>query len=155
VKEVGFSIREANRTDIPKLQDVLAQVGLSASDLLVDETRYWLAEDVQSRPVGVVGLELEHTAALLRSAAVSTSLHGQGLGAALVQRALDEATAAGYKHIYLFSTDAGSYWQRHAFREVSVSELVSALLTVPQVKQYEQLGWLPSEVAWRRDLVER
>lgn len=54
---------------------VLAQVRLSTDDLLAEGTRYWLAEDAYGHPVGVVGLEMGLTAALLRSAAVNPSLH--------------------------------------------------------------------------------
>jgi predicted N-acetyltransferase YhbS len=72
----------------------------------------------------------------------------------LVQHAVDAAVSAGYRRIYLFSTGAGAYWQRLGFREVAVAELVSAMLAAPQVKRYEVLGWLPTEVAWRRDLDE-
>lgn len=74
----------------------------------------------------------------------------QGLGTSLVQHALTAAT--GYQHVYLFSTGAGAYWQRLKFQEVPVSELVAVLPEVPQVKQYELLGWLPTEIAWRHDL---
>ena len=40
------------------------------------------------------------------------------------------------------------------FHEVPVPELVAALPAAPQVRHYDALGWLPTEVAWRRDLVE-
>ena len=39
------------------------------------------------------------------------------------------------------------------FHEVPVSELIAVLPDAPQVHRYEMLGWLPTEVAWRRDLV--
>jgi N-acetylglutamate synthase-like GNAT family acetyltransferase len=150
----NISIVEAQLADLPRLQAVLTQVNLSTNDVMAERTRYWLAADAQGQPVGAVGLEFGAAAVLLRSAAVSPALQGHGLGAALVQRALDATLAAGYRQIYLFSTEAGSYWQRHGFREVPVPELVAALPDAPQVKHYEQLGWLPTEIAWRRNLDE-
>jgi hypothetical protein len=33
-----------------------------------------------------------------------------------------------------------------------VDELVATLPHVPQVRRFAELGWLDSEVAWRRDL---
>ena len=42
--------------------------------------------------------------------------------------------------------------QRLKFPAVPVSELVAALPEAPQVVSYEQQSWLPTEVAWRRDL---
>ena len=60
----------------------------------------------------------------------------------------------GVARAYLFSTDAGAFWARTGFREVPVPELVAALPAAPQVRHYDALGWLPTEVAWRRDLVD-
>lgn len=151
-KDPSISIREAGSGDLLQLRALLAEVGLSTTDLLAEGTRYWLAEAAQGGPLGVIGLEPGQQAVLLRSAAVSPSCQGQGLGAALVQHACEAAAAAGHRYVYLFSTDAGSYWQRHDFREVPVPELVAVLPLAPQVQEYERLGWLPTEVAWRRDL---
>ncbi len=150
MKEAHTLIREASLADISKLQTVLIQAQLSDDDILADRTRYWLAENVDGQPVGIVGLELGEADVLLRSAAVSPSLRGQGLGTSLVQGALD--AAAGYRHVYLFSTGAGAYWRRLGWLRVPVSELVAALPHAPQVVRYEMLGWLPTEVAWRYDL---
>jgi|SRR5579859_975350 len=145
-------IHEASRADLAKIQTILRQAQLSTDDILVEGTRYWLAEDADRSPIGVVGLELGRTAVLLRSATVNPSFQGQGWGTSLVQWALDTATCTGYHYAYLFSTGAGAYWQRLQFQEVPVAELVAALPEAPQVKQYEQLGWLPTEIAWRRNL---
>ncbi|GLV55910.1 GNAT family N-acetyltransferase [Dictyobacter sp. S3.2.2.5] len=152
MREDQTSIREANLIDTLKIETLLRQTQLSADDILADGTRYWLAEKADGSPIGVVGLELGHGATLLRSVAVSPSFQGQGWGMHLVQWALDAATRAGYQYAYLFSTQAGTYWQRLKFQKVPVSELVAALPEAPQVKRYELLGWLPTEVAWRRDL---
>ena len=146
------AIREARRIDMQKIEAVLKQTRLSADDVLVDGTRYWLAEDTDGCPFGVIGLEFGQTAVLLRSAAVCPPFQGQGWGTFLVQQALDAARHAGYQRVYLFSTGAGAYWQRLHFQEVPVAELVAVLGEAPQVRRYELLGWLPTEVAWRRDL---
>ncbi len=151
-KNVELFIREAGLADLPHICTILAQVELSSDDVLVHGTRYWLAEDVYKQPVGTIGLELGQDAVLLRSAAVIPPLHGQGIGTYLVQHALHEAKAAGYRRVYLFSTDAGTYWRHMDFREVPVSEHVKALPNALQVKRYKTLGWLPTEISWRRDL---
>jgi N-acetylglutamate synthase-like GNAT family acetyltransferase len=151
LREANVVIREAGLADITKLEVVLTQAGLSANDLLAAETRYWLAEDGEKQPVGVVGLELGSSAVLLRSTAVSPSWRGRGVGTSLVQHAL--GAASKYQRVYLFSTGAGAYWHHLGFRKVPVSELVAAFPEAPQVKQYERLGWLSTEVAWRYDVV--
>jgi predicted N-acetyltransferase YhbS len=77
---------------------------------------------------------------------------GHGIAAALTQEAVDAAMRGGCRAIYLFSTEAGAYWRRFGFHEVPVSEVVAALPEAPQVRQYAALGWLQTEVAWRRDV---
>ncbi|MEP7115425.1 MAG: hypothetical protein ABI862_19335 [Ilumatobacteraceae bacterium] len=54
-----------------------------------------------------------------------------------------------------FSTDAGAFWSRQGFRKVPVPELVAALPDAPQVRHYEQQGWLPDEVAWCKVLFQK
>jgi N-acetylglutamate synthase-like GNAT family acetyltransferase len=140
-------------TDADQLLALLAEAGLSSEGLLAPRTRYWIADRPYGDMIGAVGLELGAGAALLRSAAVVPSMRGQGIGTALVRRALDEAAAEGCQRVYLFSTGAGAYWARQGFREVPVPELVAALPDAPQVRYYDRMGWLPDEVAWRRDLI--
>ena len=146
------TIREAAAEDQALIVALLEHAGLGAEDVLAPGTRYWLAEDAANRMVGVIGLEFGFGAALLRSMAVQPGARGHNIGAALVEHALAESSAQGCDTIYLFSTDAGSYWLRRGFREVPVPELVAALPETPQVRHYDKLGWLPTEVAWRRDL---
>jgi hypothetical protein len=35
---------------------------------------------------------------------------------------------------------------------VPVSEVVAALPDCPQVNHFDRIGWLPTEIAWRKDL---
>ena len=76
----------------------------------------------------------------------------QGLGATLTYTAFEGCRMAGRRIVYCFSTGAGSYWQRFGFREVSVREVIDALPDSPQVNHFDRIGWLPTEIAWRRDL---
>jgi N-acetylglutamate synthase-like GNAT family acetyltransferase len=87
-----------------------------------------------------------------RSAGVLLPWRGMGIADALARAAIDAAARAGCRRIYLFSTGAGEYWRRLGFQEVPVPELVAALPETPQVRHYTALGWLPTEVAWRRDV---
>ena len=150
-----YLIREATHIDADMIHALLEESDLSTHAVLADGTRYWLAQRADGTPIGAIGAEYGTggNAVLLRSAAVQPPSRGQGIGAALLQRALDEATASGCERAYLFSTGAGAYWSRLGFREVPVPELVAALPDAPQVRYYDQHGWLPDEVAWRKDLV--
>jgi hypothetical protein len=62
------------------------------------------------------------------------------------------ARAEDKSFVYLFSTDAGEYWTRQGFYEVPVPELVEALPDAPQVHHYRNIGWLPTEIAWRLEV---
>jgi N-acetylglutamate synthase-like GNAT family acetyltransferase len=149
---VGYTVREAAHADGEALRALLAEAGLSTHAVLVPGTRYWLAQRAGGGIAGVIGLEFSAEAVLLRSAAVRPDARGQGIGTTLVRRAIESAGAVGRLRAYLFSTGAGAYWSRLGFREVPVPELVAALPAAPQVRQYHELGWLPTEVAWRKDL---
>jgi N-acetylglutamate synthase-like GNAT family acetyltransferase len=150
----AFAIRPATPDDAEAICALLAESGLSAHAVLAAGTRYWLAQRPGGHILGAIGIEIGASAVLLRSAAVQLGARGQGIGTALMRRALDEAAAAGYRRAYLYSTDAGAYWVRQGFREVPVPDLVAALPDAPQVQHYDQQGWLPDEVAWCTDLIE-
>ena len=149
------TIREATHADTEALCAILAESELSSHAVLAPGTRYWLAQRAGGDIAGVVGLEYGAAAVLLRSAAVRPDARGRGIGTALVQRALASAVADGIRSAYLFSTGAGAYWSQQGFREVPVPELVAALPDAPQVQHYREHGWLASEVAWRKDLIDQ
>jgi N-acetylglutamate synthase-like GNAT family acetyltransferase len=150
-----YTIREATHADTEALRAILTESGLSSHAVLAAGTRYWVAQRAGGGLAGVVGLEYGAVAVLLRSAAVRPDARGRGIGSALVQRALESSAAAGIRCAYLFSTDAGAYWSQQGFYEVPVPELVAALPAAPQVDYYREHGWLPTEVAWRKDLSKR
>ncbi len=141
------TIREASPADLPALIALLDECGLSAHGVLLPGTRYWFAEDGSGAVVGAVGLEPGTGASLLRSAAVLPARRGAGVGALLARTAITAGLAHG-PGVYLFSTGAGPYWRRFGFVEVPVPELVAALPEAPQVRYYDEQGWLPTEVAW-------
>lgn len=147
-----FTIREAESADRAAIEQLLTLLGLEAHAILEPGSRYWLALDVEANPVGVIGLEYGNQVVLMRSAAVDPRARKRGIGTALMDWALTSACNEGYRAVYLFSTDAGAYWTRQGFEEVPVPELVELLPEAPQVLHYDEIGWLPTEVAWRRAL---
>jgi N-acetylglutamate synthase-like GNAT family acetyltransferase len=145
-------IREATEADRATVVELIETAGLSARGVLTPGSRYWLAE-VEGEAIGTVGLELGDGAALLRSAAVLPAWRGRSIGTLLREQASTSVVADGVKQIYLFSTDAGPYWIKQGFVEVPVPELVAALPNSFQVRHYDEIGWLPTEIAYRKDLV--
>jgi N-acetylglutamate synthase-like GNAT family acetyltransferase len=146
-----FAVREAGADDRDSILEVLASNGQSVTDVLTPDTRYWVAASPEG-VVGTVGLEARPPAALLRSASVLATWQRNGVGAALTETVASAAAASGCRRLYLFSTGAGAYWRRRGFLEVPVAEVVAALGDTLQVRKYERLGWLPTEVAYRLDL---
>jgi N-acetylglutamate synthase-like GNAT family acetyltransferase len=94
--------------------------------------------------VGVVGVEPKIDAALIRSLYVDESMRGRGIGSALLAAARKAAHTRGARHLYLFSTDASEFFERHGFTMVAVAEVVAALPGAPAV---EFLRARPDELA--------
>jgi N-acetylglutamate synthase-like GNAT family acetyltransferase len=149
---VSIGVREATYEDAAALGEFLAAQGLPTEDILAPSTVYWLAETASRELIASAGLELGSEAGLLRSVAVAEVHRGKGLGKRMVTSALDKARAHRLRHVYLFSTGAGSYFVGLGFVESTVEELVAALPNGPQVIRFAALGWLSTEVAWRIDL---
>ncbi|MBB6097813.1 N-acetylglutamate synthase-like GNAT family acetyltransferase [Deinobacterium chartae] len=133
------------------VKGIVEACGLATASLSLTGSTFWLAL-LAGRPVGVIGLEHGEDASLLRSAAVLPEARGSGVGRALVLSALTLATLRGDRAVYLFSTEAGAYWQRFGFEQVAVAELEAALPQAPQVVSGQCRGWIHDEVAWRKTL---
>ncbi|WP_394003536.1 arsenic resistance N-acetyltransferase ArsN2 [Luteimonas sp. WGS1318] len=67
---------------------------------------------------GVVGLEIYDHVALLRSLVVPATECGRGLGTALVSHAEHYAADSGVDTIYLLTTTAAGFFERHGYRHV-------------------------------------
>ena len=72
-----------------------------------------------AKPVGVIGVEPSLDAALIRSLYVVDEMRGRGIGAELVAAARKAAHTRGARSLYLFSADAGDFFRRYGFVEVS------------------------------------
>jgi N-acetylglutamate synthase-like GNAT family acetyltransferase len=141
-------LREATTYDLHRIAQLLQASGLRTEGILEENTRYWLACNGPDL-IGAIGLELGPTCALLRSAFVSPGERGKGIGRELTEHALQWAWQNGFEAVYCFSTDAGPYWIRRGFKECAVEEVVRELPDAPQVRLFDRLGWLPTEVAYR------
>jgi N-acetylglutamate synthase-like GNAT family acetyltransferase len=77
----------------------------------------------------------------------------RGIGAALVAAARKAAHTRGARHLYLFSTAAGAFFERHGFKTVAVDEVIAAIPGVPQVEYYRaRPEELAREVAYHLDI---
>src|SRR5229473_6671199 len=94
--------------------------------------------------IGVVGVEAKIDAALIRSLYIKPAMRQRGIGAALLAAARKAAHTRGARHLYLFSTEAGSFFERVGFVRVEVANVIAALSGVPQVEHYRMR---PEELA--------
>lgn len=67
---------------------------------------------------GAVGLEVYGSQGLLRSLCVKPEERGKRTGARLVEAVTAEAMAAGISELYLLTTTADQYFERHGFARV-------------------------------------
>jgi N-acetylglutamate synthase-like GNAT family acetyltransferase len=138
--------------DIELVRAMLARGGLTTNGIEWRAACYLVAY-FGDDAVGVIGVEPKIDAALLRSVYVNESKRGRGIGAALVAAARKAAHTRGARHLYLFSTDAGEFFERHGFTMVPVADVVAALPGVPQVEHYRaRPDELAREVAYHLDI---
>ena len=128
-----FQMRAASDSDRDAVSALLSDSKLATLDSSSQfGPQYVVANDSKGRLVGVAGLEIYETDALLRSVAVAPSFRSRGLGGQLTRDRLQWAVQHGASTIYLLTTDASSYWQRHGFSEISREEAPSAIRSTSQ-----------------------
>ncbi len=147
-----ISIRAAGPADFDAICDLVVLLQLISERARINNTlhgsSYWVACDRDQNVVGCIGLEHGTDTSLLRSTAVHPSLQGQGIGSRLAATAIEGARLRGDRSVHLFSSHAGTYWQRFGFVSESVWALADALPTVPQVISGKERGWIVDEQAW-------
>ena len=108
--------------------DFTSVVGLlRASDLPVDgvpaSLDTFLVAEREGRVVGLIGLELYGTDALLRSAVVDASERGTGLGARLVEGIIARAQERSISALWLLTTTAEEWFPRFGFSVATRDEV--------------------------------
>jgi N-acetylglutamate synthase-like GNAT family acetyltransferase len=134
------------------VREMLTRAGMMTDGIEWPAACYIVAY-IGDETVGVVGVESKIDAALIRSLYVDESTRGRGIGAALIAAARKAAHTRGARHLYLFSTDAGEFFERHGFKRVAVDDAIAAVPGVPQVEHYRaRPDELAREVAYHLDI---
>lgn len=154
--DTHIKLRQATTaTDLDIIRDLILVVGLStersAITATLDDCTYWIA-DLDGVPAGCIGLEHGQGVSLLRSASVRPEARRGGIGRALATSALTQASLRGDSAVYLFSSDAGPFWEQFGFVPATAADVTAALPDAPQVRSGLLRGWIHEEQVWRRDL---
>lgn len=148
---MDYNIIELNKDDKAAALELLAASDLRMEDVLAEGTRYWGAYS-GDKLIGVIGCEYQGGYGLLRTAFVQCEYRGIGIAAKLTETVFDAARRMGLKAVYLFSTDAGPYWLKQGFKIVPVDQVIEKLYDCYQVRLFDRLGWLPTEVTYKYNL---
>ncbi|HTR62685.1 MAG TPA: GNAT family N-acetyltransferase [Candidatus Binataceae bacterium] len=121
--------------DLPRVRKLLERGAMITEGIEWPPACYLLAFDGDDA-VGVVGVEPILDAALVRSLYVLQAHRRRGIGEQLVAAARKAAHTRGARQLYLFSTEAGGFFERLGFRRTSVTDLTAALKGTPQTDYY-------------------
>jgi amino-acid N-acetyltransferase len=106
-------LRTATDDDLGEVRALLAANALPHEDVAAHVRDFVVAID--EGMVGVAGLELCGTAALLRSVCVAESARGRGLGRQLCEEVEARARALGIRDLYLLTTTARQFFESRGF----------------------------------------
>jgi arsenate reductase len=127
-----WTIRDARADDRAAAEELLRAAKLPTQGVADHFASFTVADDSSSRLVGVAGLELHGTAALLRSLAVQAGAHSRGLGSLLTRRALAKARASGVSEVFLLTETAEAFFERRGFERVPRSAVPPAVAASPE-----------------------
>ena len=110
-----LDLRPARAADFDAIVALLGATGLPVEDLDAAMLDAFVVATEREVCVGVVGLEIHGSDALLRSLAVERRHRPRGLGARLVHAVETEARARGAAALYLLTTSATAFFERTGY----------------------------------------
>jgi amino-acid N-acetyltransferase len=117
-----MDIRQAAAGELPEIRALLRACDLRDGDV-GEAGQHFLVARSGPEMAGCIGLEIHGQDALLRSFAVSPAWRGQGLGAALHARAVEEARAIGIRRLFLLTTTVRERAVRAGFTDLPREEV--------------------------------
>jgi amino-acid N-acetyltransferase len=120
------TLRTAQAEDLPAVLALLGRSQLPTAGV-ADALPHFVIAENETQVVGVAGLELYGSSALLRSVAVEESWRGTGVGRTLIDRALAVTRERGIKDVFLLTTTAEHYFPRFGFTCVSRDSVAEAV----------------------------
>lgn len=132
---MALQIEHAQPEDRQAVIGLLQRADLLTDDLPAELTGFLVARE-QGTLSGVAGLERFGSVALLRSVAVDPQFQRKQIGAQLVSRLVEDAKTGGLEEIYLITTTAERYFERHGFRPVLRPDVPTK---IQQTQQFSEL----------------
>ena len=110
-----IELRSARPAELDAIARLLRAADLPVEDLNAAMLDAFVVAVEGGACVGVVGLEIRESSALLRSLAVESRYRSRGLGARLVDAIEAEARARGVTALYLLTTTAAAFFERAGY----------------------------------------
>jgi amino-acid N-acetyltransferase len=103
---------------MPEVAALLSSCGLPSEDIGPNSLPNFVVAKEGTTSIGVAGLEVKGSNALIRSVGVALSHRHHGLGAKLLAAVEARAKELGVQHTYLLTNDAQAFFARHGYAEV-------------------------------------
>lgn len=110
-------VNPATITDRAAIVDLLSSLSLPTADLPETLDNFKILKNVD-QVIGVCGLEVFGTVALLRSLAVAPGNQQQGLGEMLLKATLELAKEKEVQQVYLITNTAAAFFAKRGFKPV-------------------------------------
>jgi amino-acid N-acetyltransferase len=136
------ALRQALPGDWDAVQALLLAADLPIDDLGPERLGGFLIAQDEIAAVGLIGLEILGTVGLLRSLVVARNARNTGLGGKLVGALEAAAVAAGIAELWLLTTDAERFFQRHEF------EIIDRTAAPDEIRQTDEFSALCPDSAY-------
>lgn len=120
-------LAEIPTEQLAEIKQLLTSCELPTSDIAPFNSMLFFGRHSNGKLVGVIGLEVFGSIALLRSLAVAPKQRKHGLGKSLVAFAEAYATKHGIESIYLLTTTASDFFSRLGYTNTSREEAPSSI----------------------------
>lgn len=128
-------IQRARPGALNDIQQLLSTLDLPYSDLTPSDLEHFFVCRDGDEVVGLVGVELYGRVGLLRSLAVRPAYRDRGIGRRLTEQIEQHARQRGVEDIYLLTTTASDYFDRHGYETVRRDRLPEAIQSTEEASR--------------------
>ena len=137
---IGWSIRPANMSDLPRLEQLLAEADLPVEGVGDQIDKSYIVVEDAGRVIASVGLEIYGRYGLLRSLVVAPKSRDQGIGQWLVENRLRWAKSRDIISLFLITFEP-EYFARFGYQPVKRDSVP------PEIRQSSEFSTICPETA--------